>query len=118
MYNYIIVKGGIYLQVNSIDNYKNTSFNARWVKNDKYMSACKQAYIRYMENEIPKGEELLSTFPEHKIKLKNHGIQNLTTKKYHKFPKGDDENTHFENLMYFYRLLREKGNKFIEELFK
>lgn len=106
------------MQVQSINNQNQPSFNARWVVNEKYKSACKGAYLHYMEHEIKQGEQLLSNFPNHKLKLENEGIRNLTTKKYHKFPVLDEENTHFENLMYFYSLLREKGNKFIQELFK
>lgn len=108
---------GIWLKVNSKDN-NNISFKAKWVKTKKYKSACEGAYLVYLEHKIPEGEKLLSTFPDHKLKLENNGIRNLTTKKYHKFPSIDDENTHFENLMYFYNMLKEQGNKFIQELFK
>lgn len=105
------------MKVNSVDN-RNISFQARWVKNKQYKSACQGAYLAYLEHTIPEGEKLLSSFPDHKLKLANNGIRNLTTKKYHEFPILDDENSHFENLMYFYSLLKEQGNKFIQELFK
>lgn len=101
-----------------IVNNSNTSFQANWVKNKKYMLACKEAYLRYMENEIPEGEKLLSTFPDHKLKLENTGIRNLTTKKFHKFPFLNGENSHFEDLMHFYSLLKQQGNTYIQELFK
>lgn len=105
------------MKVNCVDN-NNVSFKAKWVKNQKYKSACKGAYLAYLEHTIPEGEKLLSDFPDHKLKLENDGIRNLTTKKYHEFPELDDENSHFENLLYFYSLLKEQGNKFIQELFK
>lgn len=69
------------MKVNSVDN--SNSFNARWVKNKRYKSACEGAYLAYLEYKIPEGEKLLSTFPDHKLKLVNNGIMNLTTKKYH-----------------------------------
>ena len=105
------------MKVNSVDN-SNISFNAKWVKSKQYKCACEGAYLAYLEYKIQEGEKLLSSFPDHKLKLKNNGIRNLTTKKYHEFPVLDDENSHFENLMYFYSLLKEQGNKFIQELFK
>lgn len=105
------------MKVNSVDN-NDVSFKAKWVKNQRYKSACKGAYLAYLEHTIPEGEKLLSKFPDHKLKLENNGIRNLTTKKYHEFPVLDDENSHFENLMYFYSLLKDQGNKFIQELFK
>lgn len=105
------------MKVNSVDN-NDVSFKAKWVKNQRYKSACKGAYLAYLEHTIPEGEKLLSKFPDHKLKLENNGIRNLTTKKYHEFPVIDDENSHFENLMYFYSLLKDQGNKFIQELFK
>lgn len=105
------------MQLSKFSNQNQPSFNARWVINQKYKSACEGAYLSYRESEIKQGEKLLSTFPNHKLKLENNGIRNVTTKKYHEFPELDDENTHFENLMYFYSLLKENGNKFIQELF-
>ncbi len=106
------------MQIKIFSNQNQLSFNARWVVNKKYKSACEGAYLAYAESKIKQGESLLSTFPNHKLKLVNNGIRNVTTNKYHKFPIVDEENTHFENLMYFYSLLEEKGNKFIQELFE
>mgnify|MGYP001042343829 CR=1 FL=1 len=106
------------MKVYGENNCSRLLFGARWVKNKKYKSACEGAYYKYAEHKILQGEQLLSLFPDHKLKLENNGVRNLTTKKYLEFPELDNENSHFENLMYFYSLLKEQGNKFIQELFK
>ncbi len=94
------------------------SYQACFVKNKHYNKAVEIARHYDMQRTIVDGNKLLATFPDHELKLKSEGVHNLTTKKYHKFPEPDEENNSFENLAEFYGLLAQKGNQFIENLFK
>lgn len=93
------------------------SFNAYWIKNSQYKQACDEALrfkngLKYMNE----GEKSLLKFPNHELALYDEGIRNLTTNKYHEFPVVVKDEIPFENLMYFYDMLKE-GDKFIKKLF-
>lgn len=105
------------MQVNKIQNNTPITYKAHWVKNIYYNKACKEAHFYRAEDEMLKGEQLLATFPNHELELKSEGIRNVTTNKYHDFPVLVEDEIPFENLSYFYDMLKDKGNKFIEKLF-
>lgn len=105
------------MQINKIQDNNPLNFKARFVKNLHYNTACKEAAFYNAKSEILKGEQLLSTFPNHELELKPDGIKNATTNKYHEFPIVVEDESPFENLIYFYDMLKDKRNKFIEKLF-
>ena len=104
------------MQVNKIQD-NNPVYKAHWIKNINYTNACKEAISYRAEHEMSKGEQLLSTFPNHELALMPCGIKNITTNKYHEFPVVVEDESPFENLSYFYDMLQDKKNKFIEKLF-
>ena len=102
------------VSVNSI------SFKARFADSKKYQNACEGAYQRFEEHKIAQGESYLasSDFPDHKLKLLKDGILNVSTKKTHKFPwQFAEQMTPTENLLSFYKIIKESGNSFVKNLF-
>lgn len=105
------------MQIKRIQNGNPIIYKARFVTNLHYNKACKEASFYNAKSEIKKGEELLSIFPNHELELKPDGIRNVTTNKYYDFPVIVEDESPFENLIYFYDMLKDKKNKFIEKLF-